>query len=80
MNLLQSLGETRLVAVANIVSAKDAPPLARALMDAGLRCLEVTLRTAAAADAIRSTPGDTSMARGEEVFALAGGASARIRR
>ena len=37
-----------------IASTKDAVPLARALLDAGLHCIEITFRTSAAEDAIRA--------------------------
>lgn len=47
----QLLGAARLVAVLTIERAADAVPIARALVAGGVRTLEITLRTAAAADA-----------------------------
>ena len=41
-----------------IEDAADAVPMAQALVAGGLRVLEVTLRTPAALDAIRSAEGD----------------------
>jgi len=52
MNLLEHMRVARLVPVADVASPADAAPLARALLDGGLGCMEVTFRTAAAADAI----------------------------
>ena len=46
------LAELRVVPVVEIESADDAVPLARALLEAGLPCAEITFRTAAAAQAI----------------------------
>jgi 2-dehydro-3-deoxyphosphogluconate aldolase/(4S)-4-hydroxy-2-oxoglutarate aldolase len=54
MNFVQLLRETRVILVADIVSVRDAVPLARALLDAGLPGVEITFRTSAAADAIRA--------------------------
>jgi 2-dehydro-3-deoxyphosphogluconate aldolase/(4S)-4-hydroxy-2-oxoglutarate aldolase len=45
---------TRVIPVLTIERATDAVPLARALVAGGLRLLEVTLRTSAAADAARA--------------------------
>ena len=42
----------RVIPVVEIARADDAVPLARALVDAGLPCAEITFRTAAAAQAI----------------------------
>lgn len=52
-SLANRLGAAGVVPVLVIRDASDAIPLAQALLDAGLGCLEVTFRTAAAADAIR---------------------------
>ncbi len=60
LNLLDELRRTRLVPVADVVSVADAVPLARALLEAGLACLEVTLRTPAAAEAIRAITAEVS--------------------
>ena len=48
------LQRTRLVPVVALNDASHAVPLARALLDAGLPCMEITFRTAAAADSIRA--------------------------
>ncbi|HET9983444.1 MAG TPA: bifunctional 4-hydroxy-2-oxoglutarate aldolase/2-dehydro-3-deoxy-phosphogluconate aldolase [Longimicrobiales bacterium] len=51
--ILERLRRTRVVPVIVIDDAADAVPLARALLEGGLPCAEVTFRTAAAAEAIR---------------------------
>lgn len=51
---LKKLGALGVVPVVAIQDAKDAKPLAEALVKGGLPCAEVTFRTAAAADAIQS--------------------------
>lgn len=48
------LRQVRIVPVLVIERAADAVPLARALVAAGLRVLEITLRTASALDAVRA--------------------------
>jgi 2-dehydro-3-deoxyphosphogluconate aldolase / (4S)-4-hydroxy-2-oxoglutarate aldolase len=45
-------GDSNIIPVIKIESAERAPDLARTLVDAGLKLLEITLRTAAAVDAI----------------------------
>lgn len=50
--LLEKLSAIRLVPVVVINDAEKAVPLARALMDNGCGCMEITFRTAAAAEAI----------------------------
>lgn len=50
--IIQSVGKARLVPVIAIDDAKDAQPLAEALIKGGLPVAEVTFRTAAAADSI----------------------------
>jgi len=45
--------ELRVIPVAAIERREDARPLANALVEGGLACIEVTFRTAAAAEAIR---------------------------
>ena len=50
-SLAELLGAARLVAVLTIERVADAVPLARALVAGGVRTLEITLRTAAGADA-----------------------------
>jgi 2-dehydro-3-deoxyphosphogluconate aldolase/(4S)-4-hydroxy-2-oxoglutarate aldolase len=52
MNLTQTLRETVVVPVLTIERAADAVPLARALVAGGIRVLEITLRTAAALEAM----------------------------
>ena len=49
----ESLLQQRLICVAVIDQADDAVPLAEALLAGGLHCLEVTFRTAGAAEAIK---------------------------
>lgn len=51
--VLEQLQKVGIVPVVVIDDAKDAAPLAKALMEGGLPCAEVTFRTAAAEDAIR---------------------------
>jgi 2-dehydro-3-deoxyphosphogluconate aldolase/(4S)-4-hydroxy-2-oxoglutarate aldolase len=53
MDVRDYLRLSPVVPVLTIPEAEDAPPLARALTSAGLRVLEVTLRTPAALEAIR---------------------------
>ena len=52
MDIIQELSLIGIVPVIKIDDAKDAAPLAKALMDGGLPCAEVTFRTAAAKEAI----------------------------
>lgn len=52
--VVKQLSEIGIVPVVVIEDAKDAVPLARALVEGGLPCAEVTFRTPAAADAIRA--------------------------
>jgi 2-dehydro-3-deoxyphosphogluconate aldolase / (4S)-4-hydroxy-2-oxoglutarate aldolase len=52
--LYQRLGEARIVAVVTIERASDAAPLGAALMKGGIRAVELTLRTPAALDALRT--------------------------
>ena len=52
--VLNKLHELGIVPVVVIDDAKDAVPLAEALIEGGLPCAEVTFRTAAAADAIKA--------------------------
>jgi 2-dehydro-3-deoxyphosphogluconate aldolase/(4S)-4-hydroxy-2-oxoglutarate aldolase len=51
-DLLELLTWARVVPVVEIGEARHAVPLARALADGGLTCVEITFRTAVAADAI----------------------------
>lgn len=50
---LSRLRELKIVPVIVLDDAQDAVPLARALVEGGLPCAEVTFRTAAAAEALR---------------------------
>ncbi|OGV66216.1 MAG: 2-dehydro-3-deoxyphosphogluconate aldolase [Lentisphaerae bacterium RIFOXYA12_FULL_48_11] len=52
-DVIKEMEKYKLVPVVVIENADDAEPLAKALMDGGLPCAEVTFRTAAAADAIK---------------------------
>jgi 2-dehydro-3-deoxyphosphogluconate aldolase/(4S)-4-hydroxy-2-oxoglutarate aldolase len=54
METLAALGRTRLVPVVVLDDARDAAPLAGALVAGGLPVAEVTFRTPAAADAIKA--------------------------
>jgi len=51
--VLKKIGEIRLVPVVVLEEAKNAEPLAEALIAGGLPCAEVTFRTAAAAESIK---------------------------
>lgn len=51
--ILEELSDIGIVPVVKIDDAKDALPLAKALMDGGLPCAEVTFRTDAAEETIR---------------------------
>jgi len=51
-NIFEALGRIGLVPVITIERPEDAAPLARALLDGGLGCAEITFRTPAAAGAI----------------------------
>lgn len=52
-DVVKEMEKYRLVPVVVIENAEDSEPLAKALIDGGLPCAEVTFRTAAAEDAIR---------------------------
>lgn len=52
-DLFEKLGALRIVPIVTIEEAKDAVPLARALAEGGLPCIEVTLRTPAALESLR---------------------------
>ncbi|MDA3926737.1 MAG: bifunctional 4-hydroxy-2-oxoglutarate aldolase/2-dehydro-3-deoxy-phosphogluconate aldolase [Kiritimatiellae bacterium] len=51
---MKRINQLKLVPVVALDNAKDAAPLAEALIEGGLPCAEVTFRTAAAADAIKA--------------------------
>ncbi len=53
MTVLATLRRVGLNAVIVIDDAKDAVPMARALLDGGLPCIEITMRTPAALEAIK---------------------------
>jgi len=65
--VLARLRDVRVVPVIVIDDPDDAVPLARALMDGGLSCAEITFRTPRAAEALRRITGETP-----EMFAGAG--------
>jgi 2-dehydro-3-deoxyphosphogluconate aldolase/(4S)-4-hydroxy-2-oxoglutarate aldolase len=54
MSAFARIGACGLVPVVRIERAEDAPDLARTLASAGLPCIEITFRTEAAAEAIRT--------------------------
>jgi 2-dehydro-3-deoxyphosphogluconate aldolase/(4S)-4-hydroxy-2-oxoglutarate aldolase len=54
MNLDEIVAATRVMPVIVVERPEDAVPLARALVDGGIRVLEITLRTAAGLEAVRS--------------------------
>lgn len=54
MDVMKELSRIGIVPVIAINDAADAVPLAKALIEGGLPCAEVTFRTAAAADAIKA--------------------------
>jgi 2-dehydro-3-deoxyphosphogluconate aldolase/(4S)-4-hydroxy-2-oxoglutarate aldolase len=54
MNLDQIIAATSVMPVMVVDRPADAVPLARALVDGGIRVLEITLRTAAGLDAVRA--------------------------
>ena len=51
--VLEEISKIGIVPVIALDDVKDAEPLAKALIDGGLPCAEVTFRTAAAEDSIR---------------------------
>ena len=51
--MTQKIAESLIVPVVVLEDAKDAKPLAKALVNGGLPCAEVTFRTAAAAESIK---------------------------
>lgn len=53
INVLTQIEKTGIIPVVVIERAEDAKPLARALINGGLPCAEVTFRTAAAEESIR---------------------------
>src|SRR2546423_774165 len=56
--IFEALGQIGLVPVITINREEDAVPLARALLDGGVGCAEITFRTAAAAGAVRKMTGE----------------------
>jgi len=56
--IFEALGQIGLVPVITIDREEDAVPLARALLNGGVGCAEITFRTAAAAGAIRKMTGE----------------------
>ena len=59
-DILKKIGEFGIVPVVVIDDAKDAVPLCKALAEGGLPVAEITFRTAAAEDAIRSVSSEMS--------------------
>ena len=57
-NIFEALSQIGLIPVITIDRAEDAVPLARALLDGGVGCAEITFRTTAAAEAIRRMIGE----------------------
>lgn len=55
---LEKIREIGIVPVAALDDARDALPLAKALQQGGLRCVEITFRTEAAAESIRLISGE----------------------
>ena len=53
MDIYEQVYKTGIVPVVVLNDAKDAEPLAKALIEGGLPCAEVTFRTAAAEESIR---------------------------
>jgi len=51
--VIEQIRKTGIIPVVVIDDVKDAVPLAKALIDGGLSCAEVTFRTEAAADALK---------------------------
>jgi 2-dehydro-3-deoxyphosphogluconate aldolase/(4S)-4-hydroxy-2-oxoglutarate aldolase len=62
--VIQRLAKLALLPVVEISDAELAPPLADALVDAGLPCIEVTFRTPAAAAAVASLGGRSDILLG----------------
>ena len=60
-NILDRIGELKIVPVVSIEDAGDAAALGEALISAGLPLAEVTFRTSAAADAIRALSNNRSL-------------------
>ena len=54
MDILQRLGNAGVVPVVVIEDAKDAVPTAKAMLEGGIDVMEITFRTAAAADSIKA--------------------------
>jgi 2-dehydro-3-deoxyphosphogluconate aldolase/(4S)-4-hydroxy-2-oxoglutarate aldolase len=61
-DVIDAIGEVRIVPVLTIDDAPDAPGLASALVDGGLPVVEITLRTPAAIEAIRLVTTEVSAA------------------
>ena len=55
--VMERIGQSGIVPVAVIDAVEKAVPLARAMLDGGVDVIEVTFRTAAAADAIKAIRG-----------------------
>jgi 2-dehydro-3-deoxyphosphogluconate aldolase / (4S)-4-hydroxy-2-oxoglutarate aldolase len=75
--VLAAITAARLLPVAVIDDASSAPPLATALTRGGLRCIEITMRTAAAEAAIRAIAADPGIVVGAGTV-LNAAAAARV--
>ena len=54
MDVLQKMADSLIVPVVVLENAKDAVPTAKALLAGGIEVMEITFRTAAAADSIEA--------------------------
>ena len=63
-DIVDAIGQVRVVPVIVIDDEENAYPLAQALKAGGLRCIEVTLRTAAAERSMRAMAGDPEILLG----------------
>lgn len=54
MSVLEKIKKSGIIPVVTIERSDDAVELAKALMDGGLNCMEVTFRTESAADSIKN--------------------------
>ena len=66
LSILEQIGKIKIIPVVAIKNARDAAPLGEALLRGGLPCAEITFRTPAALDTIKS------LARYDEILLGAG--------
>lgn len=78
LSLVEQLAMLRVVPVVVLERAMDATPLADALVGGGIGCMEVTFRTAAAAEAIASVAGRDDVLVGAGTVTSAGQAVAAV--